>query len=698
MLKQSLGSKILALLLVAALAFSLLPAQALAEGSLSGAGASVRTAASGTCGTLSWSRSASGALIISGTGVMPTFTSQSPAPWGKTITSLTIESGVVTISDNAFANCTKLVSVSLPDTLQEIGESAFSSCTALTSITIPEGVCDLGPNAFHYCTGLTEVFLPASLTSIGAGAFSGCVNLPQIVVDKDNPIYLGGKALYDPVGTFLWYSHQATDVCEVPEGVTDIGSCAFDGCAAVSEISLPSTLTYIGVAAFRECYNLLTIQIPEGVDVIDSNAFSDCINLTAVYLPQSLTAVRDYAFYYCDGLTDVYYAGSSSQWNTLVRSVKEGNDELVNASIHLESAPGLVASGACGSLTWALTDSGELSISGEGPLSPSVPVPWASYRKQITSLTIEPGVVSIGVGSFSDCTKLSEVSLPDTIRTIESAAFSNCTSLSAVVIPEGVTDLGIKVFWYCTSLAQVSLPASLTSIGVGAFAWCPALTQISVADGNPFYVGGDCLYAPNGSFLWCPMQLSGSYSLPDGVTDIGSDAFHGCDGLTNLVVPQGVTTIGSDAFLDCSSLTELSLPASLTVVGEYAFEDSWLTAVSFAGTEDQWQAVQVGNGNEALTGAEVSFVAPPSGALVKFTETGTHAALMTIQSEEVGYAVAAFYTSDGQMVETRMVPVSPGTETHFFTDLEVDLSESYWKVFFLDEQYAPVGEALTQED
>ena len=87
---------------------------------------------------------------------MPEFTIQSPAPWGKSITSLTIDPGIVTISDNAFANCTKLVSVSLPDTLQAIGASAFLSCTALSSISVPEGVCDLGPNTFHYCTGLEE--------------------------------------------------------------------------------------------------------------------------------------------------------------------------------------------------------------------------------------------------------------------------------------------------------------------------------------------------------------------------------------------------------------------------------------------------------------------------------------------------------------------------------------------------------------
>ena len=55
-----------------------------------------------------------------------------------------------------------------------IGERAFAHCSGLTSITIPNSVTSIGDRAFENCSGLTSVTIPNSVTSIGNYAFSHC--------------------------------------------------------------------------------------------------------------------------------------------------------------------------------------------------------------------------------------------------------------------------------------------------------------------------------------------------------------------------------------------------------------------------------------------------------------------------------------------------------------------------------------------
>ena len=93
--------------------------------------------------------------------------------------SVTFGSQVTTIRDEAFANCSKLKSVSIPESVKSIGKGAFYG-TSLTEITLPEGITSIGENAF-YDTQISEVFVPSSVTSLGKNAFpSGCtVHLPE---------------------------------------------------------------------------------------------------------------------------------------------------------------------------------------------------------------------------------------------------------------------------------------------------------------------------------------------------------------------------------------------------------------------------------------------------------------------------------------------------------------------------------------
>jgi hypothetical protein len=157
---------------------------------------------------------------------------------------------------------------------------------------------------------------------------------------------------------------------------------------------------------------------------------------------------------------------------------------------------------------------------------------------------------SLGKYAFTDCTGLSNIIIPETVKEIGESAFSGCTGLTSLTIPSLVTSIGINAFKGCTGLATISMQEGLTSIGEGAFEGCSALT---------------------------------GFTIPASVTSIGQSAFSGCVGLSSISIPAGVTSIGSGVFKDCTGLTSVTLPedGALRVISEHAFEGcTGLTQIS----------------------------------------------------------------------------------------------------------------------
>ena len=103
------------------------------------------------------------------------------------LTSVTIPNSVTTIGEDAFRECKGLINVTIPNSVTTIGEYAFSDCTGLTSVTIPNSVTTIGVAAFAYCKGLTSVTIPNSVTTIGEGAFSGCYRLTILTIESATP-------------------------------------------------------------------------------------------------------------------------------------------------------------------------------------------------------------------------------------------------------------------------------------------------------------------------------------------------------------------------------------------------------------------------------------------------------------------------------------------------------------------------------
>ena len=222
----------------------------------------------------------------------------------------------------------------------------------------------------------------------------------------------------------------------------------------------------------------------------------------------------------------------------------------------------VIASGTCGeNLTWTLDGNGVLIISGSGDmdgyigfpdpnLDPDNVAPWYPWLDQIQKVHIEYGITSIGVGSFSRCTNLAHVSIPETVTRIGEASFSDCTHLASVTIPNGVANIERGAFINCSSLTDIVIPNSVVSLGEQAF------------------------------------QFSGltSIELPNTLESLSSSIFFGCTDLTSITIPASVTSIGAYAFYYCSGLTRITIPSSVTSIGVGAFRDcSGLTSIYFCG-------------------------------------------------------------------------------------------------------------------
>ena len=256
------------------------------------------------------------------------------------------------------------------------------------------------------------------------------------------------------------YLQQITSVI-VKEGVTSIGDYAFFYMQKLTNLELPDSITSIGDSAFGTCRSLTSVVIPDAVTSIGNDAFNFAENLTDVVIPASLTNIGKDAF-------------ANTAWQK-----NQGDFPVVNGIL--------------------------IGYEGEGGV-----------------VTIPENVTAINTGAFAWCSS--------------NYGDSNVTE---IIIPDTVKSIGNQAFYYCTNLTTAVLPGSVTAIPEGMFQSCVSLTSVTI---------------------------------PEGVTRIEKSAFEACSSLTRIELPDGVTTIGNDAFSWCESLTQITIPASVTKIGNDAFD------------------------------------------------------------------------------------------------------------------------------
>ena len=602
--------------------------------------------ASGTCGAqgenLTWVLTEDGTLTISGNGQMSNYSDAyqngrniTNAPWGELwcqITTVQIKPGVTSIGDDAFCGCSCLVSVTIPVGVTSIGVFAFEGCSSLTSVTIPEGVTSIGIGVFSGCRSLTSVTIPEGVTSIGDHAFTGCRSLTSVTIPEGVP----------SIGEGIFWGCSSLTSVTIPEGVTSIGYYAFCECSSLASVTIPEGVTSIGGGAFEDCISLTSVSIPEGVVSIDGGAFQGCSSLTSVTIPKGVTSIGAYAFYGCSNLRSAEIKGAASigyyafyDCKRLVDVVFSGNVTSIgdSAFYDCERLTSIV-------LPESVTDIGAEAFNSCG---------------RLTSVTM-PGVTSIGSDAFRQCGSLTSVALPKSVSSIAGNVFNycynlerisvdkengnyisadgvlfdkNCTTLityptakknTVYNIPKSVTTIVSGAFWDCDSLTSVTIPEGVTSIGDHAFFGCSALASVNIPKGVTS-IG-------EATFLGCNLT---SLAIPEGVTQIGDDAFRDCDRLTSVVIPGSVASIGNQAFSGCWILTRIAITDGVGSVGESAFANCrkldklWLPRtvtfidyeafsgcdnlknVYYSGSNSDWNAITIEDGNAALENAKRTY-------------------------------------------------------------------------------------------
>ena len=343
---------------------------------------------------------------------------------------------------SGFGNCQNLTRVRWSAGLKEIIGNSFDG-TALESIVLPEGVEMMG-NAFGNCTRLKSVSLPSTLTKIGnyvgTPPFSGCHNLESIEIAAGNEVYasdgncimrkadntlvLGLKASKIPSYTEHIGSHAFRDSgaesIALPEGVTSIGDYAFAHNDRLKEITLPQSLTSIGWYAFSDCFALGKIAIPDGVTELPYGLFAWCTELKEVALGAKTEKIDTSVFRLCGKLERI----TISESNAHFKSAADGRF-LLN-----KTGDTLVLGCQDGAIPDGVKKIGGKAFEGRTGL------------KEIDFNEVE----EIGEYAFAMCAGLDRLKLTSAVRTIGDGAFQNCIGLSTVRIPDGVQSIGSFAF------------------------------------------------------------------------------------------------------------------------------------------------------------------------------------------------------------------------------------------------------------
>ncbi len=453
---------------------------------------------------------------------------------------------VTSLGDTAFAACTNLTGVTIPDSVTTVGISVFNGCSNLESVVIPESITEVAYAMFHNCTSLKSVDLPKSVKSIGDHAFSGCVNLESAVI-RDGVTSIGNNAF-----------SGCTNITNVslPYSVKNLGNAVFSGCTSLESVTIPDSVKgNIGANLFNGCVNLTSVNIPYSVAGIGEYAFNGCASLESVNIPNSVTAIDNYAFKGCYSLKNITIPDSVT---SVGFAVLEGCVALEQITVPFVGAEnnatenthfGFLFGGSSFEQNNSVVPSTlETVVITSGP---AIPENAFNGCINIKKVIIGDGVNSIGNNAFAGCSGIANIAIPGSLKTIGDSAFYGCTSLTDVTITKGVTSIGNNAFEGCTSLANVTISDSVTSIGADAFANTAYYKNNANWENGVLYLGKHLIKAKT--------SLSGEYEVKDGTLVIVGDAFNKCNNLTEITIPKSVTSIGAGAFSDCGKLDKVNI-------------------------------------------------------------------------------------------------------------------------------------------
>ena len=356
--------------------------------------------------------------------------------------------------------------VTIPDTVISIGDSAFADCDELEEVKFGTNsqLKLIDQWAFQNCRSLKSITIPASVETIAYGAFSN-INYDGFDSDKyslESVIFADGSKL-KAIGEGAFQYQEALKSITLPDSLSAIGKAAFVSCYNLEEVNFGanSQLKLIDEHAFENCRSLKSITIPASVETIALGAFmnvnndnfdydnfdSDIYSLESVIFAEGskLKTIEDGAFYNCINLKEI----------TIPANVSEIGAIVFSCSVDL------ITSGKTMNISNIDVDPNNQSFKSEDGVL---------FSKDGKTVVAYPG-------GKND----SEYEIPLSVNNIIMASFETSPKLTAVTIPEGVTEIPDNTFSYCTSLSELKLPNTLKAIGKWAFE-ATKLTSVDIPE------------------------------------------------------------------------------------------------------------------------------------------------------------------------------------------------------------------------
>ena len=488
--------------------------------------------------------------------------------------------------------------------VSSISKNAFKK-HPLETIVLWDGIETIGVTAFGECSHLKSISMPGSVTTIGDAAFYGCSSLESIIL---------------------------------PNNINKIGDNLFWGCSKLSNVTLPQSLTAIGEEAFRECEALGSITIPDGVKDIGKNAFQNCLKLTDVYcnaknVPKTDntafagTPIKSATLHVPAEAVEAYR--KTLPWSDFKEIVPLNSSTIIDKGIYfaIKDDGTLEVTGLATSVTRADILS-SVTVNGKKYRVTSIAERAFEGRSDLTYLSVPYSVKSIGKYAFMNCGNKVAVNIADPESWCqmelgnESSSPLSCagkllvfdTETSQVTIPNSVTSINAFTFYQCSCIKSLKIPASVTSIGSSAFEGCTKLKTITSEIQQPFAIDENVFSTWSTATLIVPAGKKSAYKSAAGwnqfthIVEVGAETIGQCgqnanyiydksaqtltvygegsmygfpnsetssgfwpDKISSVIIEPGVTAIGRFDFYGNTDLTSIIIPSSVTSIGVSAF-------------------------------------------------------------------------------------------------------------------------------
>jgi len=441
-----------------------------------------------------------------------------------------------------------------------------------------------GTTLIGYTGTATDVSVPSTVKVIGEGAFQNNTTITRVTIPKN----------VEKVEPYAFWGCDHLEQVNLGSGLYEVGDYAFANCPELQTVSFPDNITRIGIMAFADCVSLRNIKIPYTVRSVHDTAFDGCYRLEIDY--EAGTEGERFALYFAEKKKEMPEYEDIDEYEEVVASPtpvpqegdtstpqpdSQGNGANVTGNItDIASQPSadilgkeLGTTTVVGNMAVVFMDNTRPNVS-DGETSGSQPGGQESWQGQsMQEYTTEKGKGTIKYTlidgkiladrAYYGCQNLGSLNLPEGLEEIGEFAFAR-SSLQEVVIPEGVDSIGYGAFYHCDQLTQIQLPNTITHIAPKAFDHTGWVKQFYEQGTGDFLVAGDgILIAYKGN--------SAQVQVPEGIRQIGPEAFRGHTEISSVSLPDSLEIIGEGAFEDCNHLTELSGMCRVRIIRDRAF-------------------------------------------------------------------------------------------------------------------------------